>query len=107
MVEEHEIAKALDWLRDNAKAMGDAKARLVKAEHMVRHIEALEFRAASGSSAEAKKAEARASEAYLDAINEEAFAAGEYEMLKSLREAAALKCEVWRSEQANFRSMKI
>lgn len=107
MVEEHEISKALDWLRDNAKAMGEAKARLVKAEHMVKHIEALEFLAATGTSADAKKAAARASERYVNATYEEAVAAGEYETLRSLREAAALKCQVWQSESANHRAMRV
>ena len=107
IVTDEDLSKALDWLRDEAQAIGDAKARVVKAGHMLKHVEALEFLKSDGKSAEARKSEARASEAFLDAINEEAFAAGEYEKMKALREAAALKIEAWRSEQANYRSMKI
>jgi hypothetical protein len=107
IVTDEDLSKALDWLRDSAPAIGEAKARLVKAGHMLKHIEALLFLASEEKSAEARKSSARASDKYLDAINEEAFAAGDYEKMKALREAAALKIESWRSEQANYRSMKI
>ena len=107
MVTEQQCSAALDWLRDNAAELGHAKARLVKAEHMVKHVEALEFQRSDAKSAEARKAEARTSAAYVDAINDAADAAGAYEALRAMREAAALKIEAWRTEQANFRSMKI
>ena len=35
-----DLQKALDWLRDSAKDLGDAKARAVKAGHMLKHVEA-------------------------------------------------------------------
>jgi len=107
IVTETELEKALDFLRDNAKALGEAKARVVKAGHYLKHVEALEFKKSEAKSAEAKKADARTSEAYLAAVYEDADAAGQYEMMKALREAAALKIESWRSEQATWRAMKI
>ena len=107
IVSEPEVEKALDFLRDEAKTIGDAKARLVRAEHFVKHVEALMFVASDASSAEKKKAEARTSQRYLDAIEEEALAAGEYEKLRALREAASMKIDAWRTEQSNFRAMKI
>jgi hypothetical protein len=107
IVHERDIHKAVDFLARSARDIGDARRRLIRAEHMVKHTEALEFQMAEGSSAEARKNAARASDAYLDAINEEALAAGEFEKLKALREAAAMKIECWRSEQATLRSIKI
>lgn len=107
IVTEAELEKALDFLRDGAKALGTAKARVVRAGHMLKHIEALEFKASDATSNDRRQADARTSEAYLEAINEDAIAAGDYEMMRALREAAALKIESWRSEQANYRSMKI
>lgn len=107
IVSETELEKALDFLRDNAQAIGDAKARTIRAGHMLKHVEALAFKASEERSAEARKADARTSEAYLSAVYEDAVAAGEYEKLRALREAAALKIESWRSEQANYRSMRI
>lgn len=107
IVSDEELEKALDWLRDNAKEMGDAKARVVRAGHMLKHIEALETKMSQEKSVEARKADARCSLRYVAAIEEDAVAAGEYEKMKSLREAAALKIEAWRSEQANFRALRI
>lgn len=107
LISDSELEKALDWLRDHAETIGKAKSRVVKAGHMLKHIEALEFKRSDAKSAEAKKADARTSARYLAAIIEDAEATGEYEAMKSLREAAALKIEAWRSEQANFRAMRI
>lgn len=107
MVADEEVEKALDWLRDNAELIGAAKERLVKAGHMVKHIKALEMKRWNEQTVSAQEREAVASQAYLDALTEEAKAAGDYEVMKSLREAAALKIEVWRSENANHRAMKI
>jgi len=107
IVSDEELSKALDYLRDSAGAIGDAKARAVRAGHMLKHIEALLMKGSGEKSAEARKADARCSEKWLEAVEEDAIAAGEYEKLKSLREAAALKIEAWRSEQANYRAMKI
>jgi len=107
IVTDEELDKALSWLRDNARDMGDAKSRLVRAERMLQHTEALLLRASGASSAEARKADARTDQRWKDAAEEEAIAAGEFEKMRALREAAALKIEAWRSEQANYRSMKI
>lgn len=107
LVSPAELDKALTFLRDSAGAMGEAKARLIRAGHMVSHIEALMIVGSDETSADKRKADARASDRYLAALNEEANAAGEFEKLKSLREAAVMKIEAWRSEQANFRAMKL
>jgi hypothetical protein len=107
VVTEVELARALDWLRDNADDLGKAKGRLVKAEYYVKHVEALVMRSSDARSAEMRKADARVDQRWIEATDEEAIAAGEYEKLKALREAAALKIEAWRTEQANYRSMKI
>lgn len=107
IVTEEELEKALDWLRDNAHDIGQAKGRLIKAGHMLSHIEALLSLKSDQSSDMKRKAEARASLKYLEAINEEAEAAAEFEKLRALREAAALKIETWRSEQANYRALKV
>ena len=107
IVSNAELQKALDFLRDNANEIGLAKARAVKAGHMIKHIEALEFKASDATSNDKRQADARTSDAYVDAINEDAFATGELAKLYALREAAALKIEAWRSEQATWRSMKL
>jgi ABC-type uncharacterized transport system fused permease/ATPase subunit len=107
IVTDEDVEKALSWLRDSAKEIGDAKARLIRAGHMVKHIEALETKMSAEKSVEARKADARCSKAYLDAIEEDAIATGEYQQLVSLREANAMTIEAWRSEAANYRAMRI
>lgn len=107
IVTDNEVDRALHFLANNARELGQAKARMVKAGHMLKHVEALEYKLSSAGSIEARKAEARTSERYLSAITEDAEACGEYEMMRALREAAALKIESWRSEQATYRSMKL
>ncbi len=101
-----EIDKATEWLVHSAAAIGAAKARAVKAEKMLGHIEALLSKASDAKSAEAKKADARADDRYLEAINEMAESAGELAKLYSLREAAVMKIEVFRTECATMRSYR-
>lgn len=107
LVSEDDVQKALDWLRDHADDIGEAKANAIRAERMVKHIKALEMKKHAGLPVTAQEREAHASQAYLDALEAEAVAAGEFEKARSLREAAALKIEVWRSSSANYRAMKV
>jgi molecular chaperone DnaK (HSP70) len=105
-ISDESLERALDWLRDNAETIGEAKAETIRTARMREHILALEMKKHEGSAA-AQEREAKASAAYREAIYAEAKAAGVFETMRAMREAAALKIEAWRSEQANFRSMKI
>lgn len=102
-----EVEKALDFLRDSAQQLGDAKARSIKSTHMLKHVEALKAKASNEKAAEARKADARTSPEFVEALTEDAIASGEYEKLRALREAAGAKIEAWRSQQANYRHMKL
>ena len=106
MITEAQVDAALSWLRDGAAELGKAKQRAVSAGHMLKHIEALEFKAADGSG-EARRMTARCTMRYVQGIIEDAEAAGEYERLKALREAAAVTIETWRTQESNFRAMKL
>ena len=107
LVSDADVEKALDWLRDNAGEIGEVKRRAVKADHMLKHVRALAMKHSGETSAAAQEREALAGAEYLKAIDDTAAAAGEFEKMKALREAAALKIEVWRSASANYRAMKI
>jgi hypothetical protein len=106
IVSDAEVGKALDFLRDSADAVGKARERLIKSGHMVKHVEALLTLASEERSVEARKCEAKTDQRWIEAVNEEAAAAGEFEKMKALREAAAAKIEAWRSESANYRGMR-
>lgn len=106
IVSDNEVERALDFLRDSADAVGKARARLIRSGHMVKHVEALLTLASEQRSVEAKKCEAKTDPRWLEAVTEEAEAAGEFEKLRALREAASAKIEAWRSESANYRGMR-
>lgn len=106
-ISEDDVEAALDWLRDNATTIGAAKERAVKAGHMVKHIKALVMKQHNGAPANAQEREALADPLYVAALEEDAKAAGEYEKMKALREAAALKIETWQTMSANYRAMRI
>ena len=107
IVSDEDVGRALDWLRDNAVMFGDAKERLMLATSMVKIVDALEFKRSDAKTAEARKADARTSDRYMNAITEEAKAAGSFETMRALRDAAEAKIEAWRTESSNYRSMKI
>ena len=107
IVTDESVEKALDYLRDSAGPIGDAKARAVLAGHRVKIVEALMTKDSEATSDSKRQADARASSRYHEAVTEDAIAAGELEKLRSLRDAAGARIEAWRSEQANYRSMKI
>lgn len=107
MIEDADIEKALDFLRDSAKRMGAAKAETIRCGHMVSHTRALMMKQFNSLPVAAQKREAEASDAYKAALEADAIAAGEYETLRSLREAASMRIEAWRSASANFRAMKL
>jgi hypothetical protein len=107
LVSDADVEKALDWLRDNADDIGAAKKDAYFSDGLVKHVKALAMKRHNDMPVSAQEREALASEEYRVALLEAAVAAGEYEKMRSLREAAASKIEVWRSASANYRAMKI
>lgn len=107
IVTDSEVEKALDWLRDNADEIGEAKRLAVLTEHMVKHVKALAMKQNTDMPVSAQERDALACDQYAKAIEAAASAAGVFEKMKSLREAAALKIEAWRTQSSNYRAMKI
>jgi len=107
IVTDEALEKALSWLRDNAQEMGDAKAETIRASHRLKVVKALEMKLHNDKPVSVQEREALASQAYSEALERDAIAAGEYEKMRALREAASLKIEAWRSEQANYRALRI
>lgn len=107
IVTDEDVEKALAFLRDNAIEIGKVRESMIKADRYVDHLEALLTLKSSETSDAKRKASARADERWLEAVNEHARAAGEFEKMRALRDAAAAKIEAWRSEGANYRGMKV
>ncbi len=106
MITEADVDAALSFLRDNAIELGRAKERAKKAERMLGHIEAILFKEAEGSG-EARRMAAKGSDRYLEAINEDAAAAGAFQQMLALREAAALTLEIYRTQESSARAFKL
>lgn len=97
---------ALEWLLKNAKRIGEAKRDAVLAESMTKRILALEMARSDAKTVAERERDARASQAYLDAITAEAEAAGHYETVRALKDAATARIECWRSLSATQRTLK-
>lgn len=106
LVTDEQVDSALHFLRESAGQIGKARERMVLADHMVKHVEALLFMASGESSVEAKKQDVKRSEKWLEAVHEEAEAVGEFEKMKALREAALARLDCWRTESATLRGMR-
>lgn len=107
IVTEAEVDRALAFLRDSATAIGFARSEVERTSNMLKHRKALAALSFDGVPVSKAELQALASDDYLAAIDEHATAAGEYEKLRSLRNAAEIKIEVWRTQSSNFRAMKL
>lgn len=107
IVNDNELQKALDFLRDSAADIGAARAEMIRAAHMVKVTRALQIKRFNDLPVTRAEIEALASDTYLEALEADAVAAGEFEKLRALREAASMKIEAWRSEQATYRAMRV
>lgn len=107
IVSDAELEKALDFLRDSAAALGAARAEMIRCSHMVKVIKAIEMKRHNHLPATKAEVEALASDEYLDALTNDAIAAGEFEKLRALREAAAMRIQAWQTESANYRGMRV
>jgi beta-phosphoglucomutase-like phosphatase (HAD superfamily) len=107
IVTDEDVDKALAFLRDSAKELGAAKQALMEKESLVKRTKALVMRMHSDKTLGAAEREAILDPRYEKAETEEAEAAGVFETLRALRDAASAKIECWRSEQATYRSMKL
>jgi hypothetical protein len=104
-IQDNDAERALDYLRDNAPTLGEAKKQAVLAERMVKRTLALEMARSEEKTAAGKERDALASQAYLDAIHAEADAAGQYEVQRALKDAAGAKLDAWRTLRASERAM--
>ena len=106
IVTDDEYGNVLRWLASNASEIGEARRQMVLKERLRQRTEAILTLQSQQKSVEMKKADARGSQKWLEASEEEAMAAGMFEQMKALREAAMAKHEAWRSESASRRGTK-
>lgn len=102
LITDEEARAAMDYLRDSAVALGAATERATLASSMTKHVKALEMKRFEGTAA-AQEREALASDKYLEAIKDEAVAAGEVAKARAYREAAMAKIDLYRTMSRNLR----
>jgi hypothetical protein len=106
IVSEEDVERCLDYLKNSADTIGKLTTEARFTESWVKVVLAMVMKTVEGP-VNSQEREARASEEYQKALKAEAEAAGALARAKALREAAAMKIEVWRTQSSNWRSMKL
>ena len=102
MVTDETVEKALHWMSENAEPLADSRARMEDAAQDMKSVEAL-YIASEDCGVERARAAARQSQDFKDARAKHFKYTHDYELLRRRWELAALKCELWRTQEASAR----
>lgn len=102
MISDERAEKAVEYIRDHADEIGQLRGQKAYLEHHAKVILATEFLHATGTVAE-RDHTARASQAYLEAVQDIKDCVTELETVLTHFKAAELTVEVWRTQAANQR----
>ena len=97
-----DIEKALDFMRDNAGKLAEAKANRVHLEQFRKSKKALLMRQVEGPQ-HVRESYAYAHPSYIEILDGLKAAVEEEERLKWMMIAAQTKCDIWRTVQASNR----
>ena len=103
MIEEINIEKALDFIRDYAEPLAKAKAERIYIEQFRKSKKALLVNSVKEGTIQAKESYAYAHSEYITLLDSFKIAVEEEERLKWMMVAAQCKIEVWRSQNASAR----
>lgn len=107
IVDDDSVGMALDWLRDNAAALGLARGKVHRFEREEEAVEAKLYRSVSipgeKSSIEDRKNYARAHPEYRQACEATAGALEELERLRTMKTRCEMLIQVWQTQSANLR----
>lgn len=96
--------KALDFMRDNAPALGQKKGYMVYMQEKRKTIKAMLMANCSERTESAKETYAYSHDDYKAHLKEMGDAIADYETLRILVAAAEAKIEVWRSLESSARA---
>jgi hypothetical protein len=102
-----EIDKAVDYLRDTAEITARHKAERVYAEEYKKTLKAILMKQFTDLPISAQEREALAHPKYIAHLEELKKAVFNDENMRALRTGAEAKIEAWRTKQANIRAIKI
>lgn len=107
IVTEAQVHDQVDFLNHAAVDHATAKADRVKAEHMLKHVKALVMKQCGESAVSAQEREALASEVYKNQIQTLWSAVVQEETLRAQRENAHMIVDLWRTQSANLRGVRL
>ena len=103
MINEQQVEKALDFMRDNAPMLAKAKAERVYLEQFRKSKKALLISDAPQGRVQDRESYAYAHQEYIQVLEGLKVAVEREEELRWMMAAAEAKVEVWRTQQANNR----
>ncbi len=104
MITSDDAERSVDWLRDNAERIGEARATRIYMEQWHRTVRATIQSEQVGLSMAAAEAVALASPRYLAALQALKQAVKEDETLRFLASAEEARLECWRSQESTRRA---
>jgi len=105
MLTQDDMEESVHWIIDNARALGLARRKMILTERMTERLKAVMMKKHMDLAVSAQEREAKASEEMHQAYIDEANAAGEFEYLRSLRDAHIARIEAWRSLESSARAL--
>jgi hypothetical protein len=105
VITEQHIEKALDFMRDNSDALAKAKAERIYLEQYRKSLKALLFAEAPEGTVADRENYAYRNPKYLELLDGLKVAVEQEEALKWKMTAAEAKIDVWRTQQANARTI--
>ena len=102
MIDENDIEKAVDFMRDNAEPLAKAKANRIYFEQFRKSKKAILVQEVTGTILE-RESYAYGHKDYMEILTAIRVAVEEEERLKWLMASAQAKMEIWRTQQANNR----
>lgn len=104
MISEVDVEKAIDWLRDNARAAGQAKAERIYVEEYRKTVKAELMCERVADAIGAQERHAYSSPRYVAHLQAIKDAVARDEEMRWMLVAAEAKIEAWRTQQANQRA---
>ena len=107
IVNENDIHKAMDWLQKSAVECAKDRANLDYLNAFTKPLRAKLMQKYSDLPISAQTREAEAHEDYIEHLKAVKIASEKHYKNQFFRETALAKIEIWRTQNANFRAMKI
>lgn len=106
-VRDEDVEEALDWLRDNSQEAAAAKAYRVYCEEFRKSQKSILMKESASKNVSAQERDAYAHPKYLEHLRELQKAVYQDELMRAKRARCELVIEAWRTQEANYRAIKL